>query len=114
MNKWYMHNPESVLENETHKLLWDFEIQTDHLILARQPDLVIVNKKKEDLQNFGLWCPGRPLSKESEKKDKYLDLAWELENLWNLKVKVIFIVIDALGTITKGTMTGGLRNKRMS
>ena len=24
-----MHNPEFVLENETHKLLWDFEIQTD-------------------------------------------------------------------------------------
>ena len=30
--KWYMHNPESVPENETHKVLWDFEIQTDHLI----------------------------------------------------------------------------------
>ena len=28
-NKWYMHNPESILENETHKVLWDFEIQTD-------------------------------------------------------------------------------------
>ena len=38
MNKWYRHNPESVLENEIHKLLWDFEIQTDHLISARQPD----------------------------------------------------------------------------
>ena len=25
---------------------WDFEIQTDHLILARQPDLLIVNKKE--------------------------------------------------------------------
>ena len=24
-----MHNPESVRENETHKILWDFEIQTD-------------------------------------------------------------------------------------
>ena len=32
MNKWYMHNPESLLENETHKVLWDFETQTDHLI----------------------------------------------------------------------------------
>ena len=41
-----MHNPESVLENETHKLLWDFENQTDHQIVARQSDLVIVNKKK--------------------------------------------------------------------
>ena len=24
-----MHNPESVQQNETHKDLWDFEIQTD-------------------------------------------------------------------------------------
>ena len=27
-----MHNPESVLENETHKILRDFEIQIYHLI----------------------------------------------------------------------------------
>ena len=33
-NKWYMHNPESVLE----KYFDDFKIQTDHLISARQPD----------------------------------------------------------------------------
>ena len=27
-NKWYMHNPVPVLENDTHKLLWDFDVQT--------------------------------------------------------------------------------------
>ena len=42
-----MHNSEFILENETHKFLWDFEIQADQLNLARQPDLVIVNKKRE-------------------------------------------------------------------
>ena len=59
-NKWYMHNPASVLENDTRKLLWDFDIQTDHLISARRPDLIIINKKKkkENLQNYGLCCPG--------------------------------------------------------
>ena len=41
-----MHNPEFVLLNELHKLLWDFEIQMDNLISARQPDLMIVNKTK--------------------------------------------------------------------
>ena len=51
MNKWYMHNPENVLDNETHKPLWDFEMQTDHLISARWLDLVIVNKKKEENRN---------------------------------------------------------------
>ena len=34
-NKWYMFNPAAVLENDTHKLLWDFDIQTDYLISAR-------------------------------------------------------------------------------
>ena len=47
MNEWYTHNPESVLENEAHKILWNIEIQTDHFISARRPDLVIVNKKRK-------------------------------------------------------------------
>ena len=45
-NKWYIHNPAPVLENNTHKLLRDFDIQTDHLISARTPNLIIINKKK--------------------------------------------------------------------
>ena len=57
-----MHNPAPVLENNTHKLLWDFDIHTDHLISARRPDLIIINKK-ENLQNSRLCCPGRPLDK---------------------------------------------------
>ena len=48
-NKWYKHNPASVLENDTHKLLWDFNIQTDHLISARIPDLPLINNKKGEL-----------------------------------------------------------------
>ena len=39
--------------------------------------------------------------KECEKKDKYLDLARELEQLWNKKVIIIPIVSGALGTVTK-------------
>ena len=40
--------------------------------------------------------------KESEKRDKYLDLARELKKLWNMKVTVMPIVIVALGTVGKG------------
>ena len=43
-DKWYEHEPESVLENED-KILWDFSIETDHVIEARRPDLVVVDKK---------------------------------------------------------------------
>ena len=40
--------------------------------------------------------------KESEKKDKYLDLARELKKQWNMKVTIIPAIIGALGTVIKG------------
>ena len=61
--KWYMHKPAPVLENDNHKLLWDFNIQTDHLIPARRPNLIIINNKKENLQNCWLCCSGWPQNK---------------------------------------------------
>ena len=57
-----MYNPESVLENVIHELHWDFEIQTNHQISARRPDLIIINNKKENLKTGGLGCPCGPLS----------------------------------------------------
>ena len=103
-NKWYMHNPAPVLENDTHKVLWDFNIQTDHLIPARRPDLIIINKKKRI-------CKIVPADhkinlKECEKKDKYLDLARELKKLWNMNAKIVPIVIGAFGTMTKELLKG--------
>ena len=44
--------------------------------------------------------------KESEKRDKYLDLARELKKLWDVKVTVIPIIIGTFGTIPKGLVKG--------
>ena len=76
-----MHNLATVLENDTHKLLWDFNIQTDHLIPARRPDLIIINKKKRTCKivDFAVPADHRIKLKECEKKDKYFDLARELK-----------------------------------
>ena len=41
-----------------------------------------------------------------KKKDKYLDLAREIKKLWNMKVTIVPIVIDTLGTVTKGLLKG--------
>ena len=72
--KWYMPNPESVEENEKHKILKGFETQTDHLISTRRPDLVIINKtekrkKKRNLSNNELCRPGGSQS-ENKRKQK--------------------------------------------
>ena len=96
-----MHNPAVVPENDTHKLLWDYDLQTDHLISARRPDLIIIIKKREiaKLRTLLSWLTTIKL-KESEKKDKYLDFARELKKLWNMKVTIIPIVISAFSTVT--------------
>ncbi len=103
-----MHNPTPVLKNDTHKLLWNFNIQTDQLIPARRPDLIIINKKKRICKTVDFAVPAdhRINLNESEKKDKYLDLAKELKKLWNMKITIVPIVIGALGTITKGLLKG--------
>ena len=63
-NNYNNNNPAPVLENSTHKLLWDFNIQTDHLFPARRTDLIIIQKKKkENFQNSRLCCPGWPQNK---------------------------------------------------
>ena len=106
-----MHNPAPVLENDTHKLQWDFGIHTDHLILARKPDLIIIKKKKEKKKkstskviDFAVPADHRIKLKECEKKDKYLELARELKKLWNMQVTILPIVIGAFGTVTKGLL----------
>ena len=42
-----MHKLESEVERDTHKALWDFEIQTAHLNVARSLNQVIKEKKKK-------------------------------------------------------------------
>ena len=81
-----MHNPTAVLENDKRKLLWDFDINTDHLISARRSDLIIINKKKKKkkkkkkeekkrnckIVNFAVPAYHRIKLKECEEKDKYV------------------------------------------
>ena len=56
--------------------------------------------------DFAVLTDHRIKLKESEKRDKYLDLARELKKLWNIKVTIILIVIGAFGTVTKGSLKG--------
>ena len=78
-----MHNPVSIRENDTHKHLWDFGMQTDHLTSARWRVLIVINNnnKKRTCKIVGFVVPTdhRIKMKESEKKDKFLDFAQELK-----------------------------------
>ena len=65
----------------TYKLLWDFNIQTDHLISARRLNPIVINKKMRTgkILDFTVTADHRIKLKEREKKDKYLNLARELK-----------------------------------
>ena len=65
-------------------------------------------KKKRicKIVDFAVPADHRIKLKECEKKDKYHDLARELNKLWTMKVTIISIVIGAFGTVTKGLLKG--------
>ena len=86
-SKWYDHVPEKVEETDHVKILWDFNIQTDHVIEHRWPDVVVLDKHEK--------MPGdsRVEAKENEKVQKYQDLAREPGKLWQVKVKVVPVVV---------------------
>ena len=81
--KWYLQNPAAVLENDIHKLLWDFNIQTDRSPNIDQKTKPYSNRKQKKRNckfvHFAVPADKRIKRKESEKKNKYLDLARELK-----------------------------------
>ena len=83
--------------------MWDFSIQTDHVTEARRPDLVVVDKKERSCKIIDFAVPGDSTieEKEKDKIEKYHDLERELQKIWNVKVKIIPLVVGSLGTIPK-------------
>ena len=77
---------QSVCENEEYKISWDFSIQTDHIIKARSPDMIIVEKKNNKCQIIDFAVPFDTRVDEKEKIFKYQDLARELENCGTKKM----------------------------
>ena len=50
--------------------MWDFSIQTDHVIEARRSDLVVVDKKERSCKIIDFAVPGDSRIEEKEKDRK--------------------------------------------
>ena len=81
----------------------DFIIQTDHVIEARRPGLVVVDKKDRSCKiiDFAVPGDGRTEEKEKDKTEKYQNLRRELQKIRNVKMKIIPLVIGSLGATPK-------------
>ncbi|MGZ7254081.1 hypothetical protein ACXWO5_10720, partial [Streptococcus pyogenes] len=73
-SKWEM--PPRVMENDRAKILWDFQMQTDKMVVANQPDIVVVDKQKKTAVVIDVAVPNDSniRKKEHEKLEKYQGL----------------------------------------
>ena len=94
--------------NESHKILWDFEIKMDCLILARRPEIVLIDKKKKRIffsfSSFNVPADHKVNTKENEKIDKHLNIARKRKKkkkVEDMRLIAILILIGAFGTVLK-------------
>ena len=101
---WYEYKPKGCVENEKVKLLWDIVIQCDREIIARKPDIILIDKENKLTKIIDVAIPGdaRVVEKEREKIDKYRPLLDEIARLWSMrKVEITPVVVGALGAVSK-------------
>ena len=94
---------QKVVENHTWKILSDVTIQTDHVIEARRPDMVIIDKNKNECKIIDVACPfdRRIKGKVKNRMKGYNNLKRELKKLCDTPVKVFPVVVGALGMTPK-------------
>jgi hypothetical protein len=78
-------------------------VRTNRTILKNKPDIIICDNKLETCLLTDVANPGERnvTKKEAEKILKYKDLTTEIQRTWNMKLKVILVIIGATGTISK-------------
>ena len=78
-------------------------MQTYRTIPNNKPDIIIHDNKKGTcvLIDFAISGDRNVIKKEAEKVLKYMDLIIEIQHMWNVKAKVIPVITEATGTISK-------------
>lgn len=101
---YYKYNPQAVMENEIAKLYWDTTIQTDATVTANRPDIVLLCKTSQKAYFIDIAHPADHNIEATEitKRSKYLPLANDYKELYNLqKVTIIPVVVSISGLISK-------------
>lgn len=106
---YYSYQPEHVCETATALLYWDRTIQTDHLVSHNRPDIVVLNKttKKCTIIDIAIPAAANIKEKHKEKISKYLPLAAEIRQIWDVSsVEIVPIVLGSLGEVPKSLHEG--------
>ena len=78
-------------------------VRTDRTIADNKPDIIISDNKQGTCMLIDVAiCGDRSVIKrEAEKILKYKDLRIEIQRVWNVKAKVIPVILGATGTVSK-------------
>jgi len=102
---WYEHVPKSVETSQGGKvtILWNQQIQNDRTVSNNKPDVIKRDNGKATCMLIDVAISGERnvIKKEAEKFLKYKDLTIEIQRMWNVKTKVISVIIGTTGTISK-------------
>jgi len=102
---WYKHVPKSVETGQGGNvtILWNQQVRSDRTIPNNKPDIIIHDNEKRTCMLIDAAISGdrNVIKKEAEKILKYKDLTIEIQRMWNVKTKVIPVVIGVTGTISK-------------
>jgi len=76
---------------------------TDRTIPNNKPDIIIPDNEKATCMLIDVAISGdrNVIKKEANNILKYKDLTIEIQRMWNVKTKVIPVIIGATGTISK-------------
>ena len=83
--------------------MFNQQVQTDRTIHNNKSHIIILDNEKGTCMLIDVAISGdrNVIKKEVEKILKYKDLTIEIERMWNVKTKVIPVIIGATGTISK-------------
>jgi len=94
---WYELEPKSVETSQGGKvnILWNQQVQTDRNIPNKKPDIIIRDNEKGTCMLIDVTISGdrNVIKNEAEKILKYKDLTIEIQCMWNVKTKVIPVII---------------------
>jgi len=84
-------------------ILWNQQVQTDRTIPNNKPHILIRDNEKGTctLTEVAISGHRNMIKKEAEKILKHIDVAIGIQPMWNVKTKVIPVIIRATGTISK-------------
>ena len=105
--KWYPNMSKPMYEQERFQccgIKKYTEREREREVTANRQDIIIKNKKEKTCVLIDVAIPAdrNVVQKEAEMKLMYKTLCIKIQRMWNLKCKIIPVIIGATGIVTKG------------